>query len=245
MSPLRRTILALAIVLATPPALGQSVTGTHGLLTIPTARMHPDGTLVVGGGFVDQAFSTYMDGRTDYAPLYGSITFLPSVELGFRFSRALDTGQPQAVGDRMFLVRVRLVEEGDAWPAVAVGAHDFLRSSGSQTNFFNALYAVASKRLEPRGALGSVVPEVDLHLGWGTDIIEASGYQFVGPFGGATLTLLQSDSGVVSRLGLLAEYDGRTVSVGPRLALRERLVLTVGIQGLEAPVAGLALQTEL
>ncbi len=234
---------ALAAVLAVPPALGQSVTGTAGLLTIPTARMHPDGTLVVGTGFVDRAFSTYTDGRFDYAPLYASITFLPSVELGFRFSRALDSG-PQALGDRMFLVRVRLLEERGARPAVAVGAHDFLRSSESQTNFFNALYAVASKRFAPGGAVGQVVPAVDLHLGWGTDVVEASGYQFVGPFGGAALTFFEGD-GLFRRLDVLAEYDGRTVSVGSRVGVVGGLVLTAGLQGAKAPVVGAAVTATL
>ena len=245
MSGLRGLALALAVALGAPPAPGQSVTGTHGLLTVPTARMHPDGTLVVGAGFVDRAFSTYGGGRDDYAPLYASVTFLPSVELGFRFSRALDSGSPEALGDRMFLARVRVLEERGALPALAVGAHDFLRSSGNPTTFFHALYAVASKRLEPGGGLGRAVPEVDLHLGWGTDAVDAGGYQFVGPFGGAAVALVADGAGPVRRLELLAEYDGRTVSVGPRLDVLGRLVLTLGVQGLEAPVGGVALTTRL
>ncbi len=235
---LRGTVLALAVALGALPALGQSVTGTQGLLTIPTARMHPDGTLVVGAGYVDKAFSTYGGGENDYVPIYASVTVLPSVEIGFRFSRALDTG-PVALGDRMFLVRVRLLEERGLLPAVAVGAHDFLRSSENATNFFHALYAVASKRVEPSGAVGRVLPSLDLHLGWGTDIVDAPGYQFVGPFGGASVTLLQGE-GMLRQLDLMAEYDGRTVSVGPRVNVGGLLALTAGLQGLKAPVLGVA-----
>lgn len=243
MTGVRRTVGALAVVLWALPALGQSVTGTQGLLTVPTARMHPDGTLVVGVGYVDKAFSTYQSGEFDYAPLYASVTALPSVEIGFRFSRALHSG-PEALGDRMFIIRVRLLEECGSLPAVAVGAHDFLRSSENETNFFHALYAVASKRLEPPGAIGRVTPGIDLHFGWGTDIVNAPGYQFVGPFGGASVTFLQGD-GVVRQLDLLAEYDGRTVSVGPRVNVGGLLVLTAGVQGLEAPVLGVAATASL
>lgn len=254
MSRLRGTVVALAVALGgalgAPPALGQSVTGTQGLLTIPTARMHPDGTLVAGAGYVDRAFSTYQGGTqlgegADYVPIYASVTFLPSVELGFRFSRAVRTDTPQALGDRMFLVRVRLLEERGVLPAVAIGAHDFLRSSENPTNFFHALYGVASKRVELGGALGRAVPAVDLHLGWGTDTVDAPGYQFVGVFGGAAVTLIQDGRGVVRGLDLLAEYDGRTVSVGPRLDLLGAVTLTAGVQGLEVPVLGVAVRSRL
>ena len=230
---------ALAL-LASGPICSQSLTGTEGLLTIPTARMHEDGTLVLGAGYIDRTYSTYQNGRSDYTPLYASVTFLPSVELGFRFSRALGPAGTQALGDRMFLARVRLLEEGASFPAIAVGAHDFLRSSSQRTNFFHALYAVASKRL------GTPVGEsLDVHVGWGTDLIDAPGYQFVGPFGGAALSLLEDEASAIRDLSLLAEYDGRTVAAGVRVRILGGIVLSGGVQGLDAPIFGAAYTASL
>ena len=242
MTPWRAAACALAVALVAAGAAAQSVTGTQGLLSVPTARMHADGTLVIGTGYVDRAYSTHQNGTADYTPLYASLTFLPSVEIGFRFTRALDAPGTQALGDRMFLARVRVLEEGPSWPAVAVGAHDFLRSSSRSTQFFNALYAVASKRVG-LGELSGWTSAVDLHAGWGTDLIDASGHQFVGPFGGVAVEM-SPQGGIVRQIALLAEYDGSTVSVGPRIEVAG-VVLTAGIQGFRVPIAAAAVRVGL
>jgi hypothetical protein len=228
----------IGTVSVTVSGAAQTVTGTNGLVTVPTARMHADGTLALGAGFVNKAYSPYQRGAVDYVPIYASLTIVPSVEVGFRFSRAIDSGEAQALGDRMVLVRVRLVEEGRVLPAVAVGAHDFLRSSGELTNQFNALYAVASKRYVPLIPLAGVVHEVDAHVGFGTDALSAIGRQFVGVFGGASVTAYTSPDGWAQRWELLGEYDGNVVTVGQRLSLCGGLRLTAGVQGLKVPLVG-------
>lgn len=236
--------LALAVLLgaagATASGAAQTVTGTHGLVTVPTARMHPDGTLTLGAGFVDKTFSSYKDGTVDYLPLYASLTILPAVEVGFRFSRATDSGEAEALGDRMFLLRVQLLDERGALPAIAVGAHDFLRSSDRLTNQFNALYAVASKRYAPASPLAGVVHEVDVHLGYGTDVLDAVGRQFVGAFGGAAITAHHDPGGWIQQWELLGEHDGVVATVGQRLSLRGGLRLTAGVQGFKVPLGGVA-----
>lgn len=198
--------------------------------------MSPDGTLTLGAGFVPAAYSDYQDPGLAYTPAYAALTLLPSIEVGFRFSRAVDSGTAEALGDRMVLVRARILPEGAYLPAIAVGAHDFLRSSSAATNFFNALYVVASKRvaLGPRPALSAI----DLHLGYGSDLLGGSGYQFVGPFGGAELTVLDTPGLVVGSVSLLGEYDGRTVTIASRLDTPHGLAFVAGLQGLQAPVFG-------
>ena len=52
-------------------------------------------------------------------------------------------------------------------------------------------------------------------------------------------------TGSRSNAELLAEYDGRTVSVGPRLDLLGAVTLTAGVQGLEVPVLGVAVRSRL
>ena len=241
--PNDRWRVALAVVLVwglASPAGAQSIGGATGLVFAPTARLQADGTLAVGAGYVPETYSDYMEGRA-YTPVYATLAFLPSVEVGFRFSRALGTGQPEALGDRMLFARVRVLEETGALPAVAVGAHDVLRSSSSLTNQFAALYAVASKRVG--GA--AFVESVDLHLGLGTDWIPARVHQFVGPFGGAEIALRDAETGVVRRIQTLVEYDGRSVNVGQRLGLGAGLDVTAAVQGFEAFTVGVVARRTL
>lgn len=226
----------LLTTLAAPYAQSQSIGGATGLVFVPTARTQPDGTLAIGAGYVSAEYSDYLDGAA-YMPIFASVAFLPSVEVGFRFSRAVNTGIPQALGDRMLFARVRILEESGALPALAVGAHDFLRSSSNQTNQFAALYGVASKRVDFR-SLG-FIQNVDLHLGLGTDWIGGEDNQFVGPFGGMALAFVDADTGALRRVDALIEYDSRTVNAGARLGLGSVLDLTAALQGLKAPTVGL------
>ena len=247
----RSTCFALAVLLGAASAFfsaqAQSLTGTQGLITVPTARMHADGTLAIGSGYVSSRHSTYQPTEARparaYVPAYASLTLLPSVEVGFRFSRALDTGTAEALGDRMFLVRVRVLEEGDIVPAVALGAHDFLRSSEQVTAHFSALYVVASKRVVRGGP--AFLRGASVHVGYGSDVFEAKAHQFVGLFGGLDVPLFQSDGGIVRNWRVLAEYDGETVTVGQRLGLGPGVNLTAGLQGFDAPIVGATWETTL
>ena len=236
-----RVALAVVFVLgvASSPA-AQSIGGPTGLVLVPTARLQTDGTLAVGAGYVPETYSDYLEGRA-YTPVYATLAFLPSVEVGFRFSRAVGTGTPQALGDRMLFARVRVLEERGALPAVAVGAHDFLRSSSNLTNQFASLYAVASKRV---GGL-AFVESVDLHAGLGTDWIPAKVRQFVGPFGGAEIAFLDADAGVVRRVQTLVEYDGRSVNVGQRLGLGAGIDVTAAVQNFDAFTIGVVARRTL
>lgn len=227
-------VLGLCAFVLAQPASAQSVTGTNGLVMTPTARMHPDGTLVLGGGFVDKRYSGYFAGAYHYSPFYLSVTYLPFLEVGLRLSRA-HSGQPEALGDRMLVVRARVLKEGDWWPSVAVGAHDFLRSSDRQTSNFNALYAVASKAVPLPAFAQRWGVSLDAHLGYGTDRLPAKSYEFVGPFGGVSATAFEGD-GVVSGWTLMAEYDGRAGTIGQRLSLFDRVDVTAALKGLRAPV---------
>ena len=241
--PNDRWRLALAVVLVlglASASAAQSIGGPTGLVLVPTARLQADGTLAVGAGYVPEAYSDYLEGSA-YTPAFATLAFLPSVEVGFRFSRALGTGRPEALGDRMLFARVRVLKETGSLPAVAIGAHDFLRSSSSLTNQFAALYAVASKRV---GGV-AFVESVDLHAGLGTDWIPAKVRQFVGPFGGAEISFLDADTGVVRRLQTLVEYDGRSVNVGQRLGLGAGIDLTAAVQNFDAVTVGVVARRTL
>lgn len=228
---LRSAYVALGLLyfcLGAVQVVGQIV-GTTSLITIPVADMPPDGTLVLGGGFVDGQYSDYLGGRVDYTPVFATVGFLPFLELSFRFSRPVDLDDRERLGDRMVSARLRLLSEKEHRPAIVVGIHDFL--TVEERNYFNALYIVYSKGFH------FVVP-ISLHLGYGSDVMNALAYQFVGVFGGIAAT-------VVPHGELLLEYDAERINAGIRYELSDRFRAVLALQGLDRIVAGASVILQL
>lgn len=223
---IERGLLMPCLLMVPMICSAQSLTGTTGLLSIPVAHLPSDGTVSVSAGFVNKKYSDYVGGTLHYVPYGGSVVFLPFLELGFRFSRAISE-QPQALGDRSVSARVQLLKEGPRRPALLVGAHDFMHSTQSQTSKrFAALYVVASKSLKVHPAL----PPLALHAGYGTDWIPAHSRQFVGLFGGISIF-------PAKYLELMLEYDGEIVSVGQRVRLFDHVHLLIGLQNFDVVAA--------
>ena len=89
-----RKIVVLAFFLfigfVSPTAIrAQSLSGTTGLVTIPTARMQEDGTLIFGTSYFDKRDQQYMEGKNDYVVAYVNLTFLPFLELVYRVNKPL------------------------------------------------------------------------------------------------------------------------------------------------------------
>ncbi len=213
-----RAILLLTLVLAllshSQNGSAQSLTGTSGLITIPTAEILKDGEVSFGANFINKEYFAY--GFNNYHGLsnFATIGYLPFLEISFRLTRRLDYPEPQAIGDRMISVRLRPLKESRFFPALVLGAHDFARVTGTAipTNNFNALYLSASKGF----GLRHVIHRVDFHLGYGTDRIEALDHQFVGPFGGISISPRPF-------LRFMLEHDAEKLNCGLRISILDHI----------------------
>jgi hypothetical protein len=164
-------------LLAEPALNGQS-----GLVSMPDARVAPDGTFRLGVSHADP----YLTG-------WSSISFTPRLELSARLTRinavpGFTNEFQDSYGDykdKTFDAKFVLLEEGVLSPAVAVGVQDFLG-----TRIFGAEYVVASKRLG----------DFDATLGFGRNRID-------GVFGGVRYRPPQYPA-----LSLVAEYDANDYS---------------------------------
>ena len=125
------------------PATGSDYGGV-GLLEMRNARFRPDGTLEAGMSLRHQRRFWFLNFQA-----------LPWLETSFRLGERLNgtTGAGMTT-DRSFDVKIRLVEEDDLLPAVAIGLQDFIG-----TGIYSGEYVVASKRFGPL--------DVTLGLGWG------------------------------------------------------------------------------
>lgn len=207
-----RIAAAALLLLGHPgPLAAQSLTGTSGLVSVPTASMPADGTVSLGVNLLDHRYHGYAQEKQqghDMIVQFASVGFLPFAEVGLRLSRGVDVPQ-QAIGDRMVSVRLRVLKEGARAPAVVVGVHDIMG-----TRYFHAEYVAASKHVAtPLGTVG-------VHAGYGGDFssVQARSRQFVGGFGGIS---------VAPRpwLTLMAEHDAERVNAGVRLRVWRMNVL--------------------
>ena len=143
-------LLALALLAAPPARAADEVPATAsnyggvGLMETRNARFRPDGTLEAGTSLRHQRRFHFL-----------SFQALPWLEATFRLAERLDgTTGAGMTNDRAFDVKIRLVEESDWRPAVAIGLQDFIG-----TGLYSGEYVVASKRF---GRL-----DATLGLGWG------------------------------------------------------------------------------
>lgn len=140
------------------PTRAQSGTswGGVGLIEMRDARFRPDGTLEAGLSLRRQ--------RRNYFLNFQALRWL---ETTFRFTERLNaTTGTGTTTDRSFDVKVRLVEEDDWRPAVAIGLQDLMG-----TGIYSGEYIVASKRWYDL--------DFSLGLGWGR---LGTGNDFANPF---------------------------------------------------------------
>jgi membrane-associated phospholipid phosphatase len=148
-------LLAGSAARADEPVALPSSTGQTGLISMPDARMAPDGTWRTGYSFL-----------RPYHALWSSLTAMPWLEGSFRFTRIQGVeafpGRPGAdygdYRDKSFDLKLRVLPERGWLPQIALGGQD----TGGGTGIFSAYYAVASKQLG----------DFDVTLGWGSGRIE-------------------------------------------------------------------------
>ena len=182
-----------------------SLNGTSGILMTPTADIAADRALAAGVSFVDKKWAVDYRDIFDNVAYFATVGYLPRLEVSMRvtvFPRSsFSVEDPErSEKDRMFSLKVLALKERCHWPALALGSEDL-----TGTKRFNTLFAVASKGLS-LGRAGTI----RLHLGYGSDRIEAKNHPLDGVFGGLAKALWKGGE-------LLAEYDTDKVNVGLRV----------------------------
>tara|TARA_Y100001970_G_scaffold61075_1_gene77957 strand:- start:71885 stop:74152 length:2268 start_codon:yes stop_codon:yes gene_type:complete len=125
----------------------QNTWGGIGLIQNPTARFSKDGEFTFG-----------ISSESPYNRMYSTIQFFPWMEAGLRYTEATYTpynfGNSQTWKDKGFDLKLKLLDEQDHLPALAIGALDL-----GGTGFYSSEYIVMSKMLRN--------VDLTLGLGWG------------------------------------------------------------------------------
>ncbi|MCX6276671.1 MAG: YjbH domain-containing protein [Bacteroidetes bacterium] len=221
--PLKLLVFVASIIWCLPlPINGQSSSGIPGYIRIPTATLNRDGTFYIGTSFLPKQHLEYTFFQYDVATAFVSLTFLPFVEVDFRFTRQLNLpSYSNHVSDRMPSIRVRLFKERKWMPSIVVGVHDFLTSIESgDARHFQSSYLVITK--------GLFIPPAELTveatMGFGADWLVSRNYELTGFFGGICLNWKK-----VKWINLMADYDSEVISLGLEAICFSHLFIKGGI----------------
>lgn len=251
-------ILLLCFELCIANMNAQFTNGVTGLLHMPNAEMQKDGTVVIGGNFLNKhnlpsenwwGYNTY-----NY---FINITFFSRVEVAYicTLVQGKKNGYHWPVftygrfvnQDRHFAGRLQAVKEGEWWkhmPSIVLGVNDptsgangfdftEFETSGSQNGFFNRWYIAMTKHFNiPYGELG-------VHVTYLYN--KRTDYPLNGPAFGINFR-----PHLHKNLNLIAEYDAKTINVGATYALwADHFNLLVELQEGKYISAGLVYKVNL
>ena len=230
---INKKILVTLLFALGSTSYGQSVTGTSGLIHIPSARMLEDGQLVLGGGYIPKHYF-YRMGVNENPGLTTYITYqiLPFVELMFRYTHELNVfvnTATQYFPDRMVSVRFKLLEEKKYIPAIVLGAHDFskltgLSSASSLNSMYTATYFVTSKKIYFKGL------SADTSFGYAFDFLSLKTKDYRGIFYGIELKSNNYDF-----ISLIIENNSKNFNTGFRLSPFRKFNIIVGLWDFKKP----------
>ncbi|MDZ7722021.1 MAG: YjbH domain-containing protein [candidate division KSB1 bacterium] len=196
-----------------------SVYGYSGLFVTPTATIMPDGQMRIGVSRMPRIDHVPM-GYKERTMVFGALSYLPFME-GLLGVVSPDQ-HPAGMGTRTLALRMRLLRQSRLWPAIAIGAQDFVGGKaldvsikGSQ--LFAATYVVLTKDEKLPGWLGRT--PLTWNIGYGTDWLDANTHHLVGLWGGVSLQPMQP-------VRVVAEYDGRHTNLAAKLDLFSHLQVT-------------------
>ncbi len=213
----------------------QSLTGTTGYYNIPSAEIYNDKSMFVGSNLLNKDYKKW--GNPDYHAMdfFVTTTYLPFVELSIRFTRMIDLPKEayeSTNGDRMASARFRLLKERKYFPAVVFGLQNFFTTlQSSDASHFNSTYLVVTKNFK----LPKVFQNIGVTAGYGSEILSAADYQFIGLFGGIKITPQNLEF-----MELMLEYDADKWNIGTRITVLKHLVFLAGLEGFDAFSGGLS-----
>lgn len=225
-------LLSLAFLSIVLWGRAQPTAGTIGLLNIPTAEIHKDGTFVIGTNYLPEAFtpSSFSYPTGNY---YFNLTFLPFLDVTYRLTLLkLESGKYNQ--DRSFGLRIRLSKEQEYLPAFVIGGNDIYTSSpGKRSNqYFGSMYGVVSKTLYWKGY------KIGFTTGLGLKAFRNN--ELKGLFYGISIS-----PDYFKQVSLHAEYDTHHINFGGSAILFGHLYFNVFLNNYRNLMGGLAYKINL
>ena len=208
---------------------GQSLSGTSGILNVPSARILNDGNLTLGFSYIPKPyFQRYEVNVNPGLTSYLTFAILPYVEIMFRYTHELNLKVNEKTlyfPDRMFSFRMRIIDEKKYLPATLIGIHDLSKLFGTsqyKTNsHYSVPYIVFSKNIFFKKK------SIDVSIGYAFDFMSINAKELKNIFFGLQ-TKFYSDN-----IFLLMEHDSKHYNIGIRGYFFKRLNLSIGLRDLK------------
>jgi len=204
----------LILCLVTIRAASQPVSGTTGLLNIPTADMQNDGTIMSGANFLPP---TLTPATWDYNTwnYYVNITFLPFIELSYRMTLfKLNESKTFNNQDRSIAARLRILKEKKNLPSIVFGVNDLFASDIKITGsrYFSNLYIVGTKTFSFDGH------QIKATAGYKKELTTQESLT-------GFLAGISYSPSFLNNLKFMADYDSNVFNIGAGLLLFNHLYL--------------------
>lgn len=247
-----KRILLIALLLISLTATAQQYTGLNGLIHVPSAEMDPAGEARIGGHFMngefmpDQKTWYYHGKRYNTGDFYLSLTPFKWVEIGYTITlmkhEAAYEGDRDGDWrkDRYFSIKFLPLQEGKYWPAVAIGANDFLSSDTFKTyssrksnNFWGNFFLAMTKHFCFGG--NELAPTLVYR-----HFVRDFNHRWNGVVGGLTYR-----PSFARNWRAIVEWTGCDVNFGIDCCLWKHLLLQASLQGGKYPSAGICYMVNL
>lgn len=214
-----KTISVIFFVIAViwmQPAYAQSINGQNGYFYIPNGEIAADGTITFGSFYLNSNYTPYKSENAIWN-YYVNLAFMPFLEVHVKFSNGI--GTDDALGDRTLGFKIRITKEDNdgLLPGIAIGIVDLIHTLEQRSNKYASTFLAATKNIE----LNSIVNNISLTLGYGTEWLKGKYYQYIGLWGGAEV-------GIFNRVGIIAEYDGTHAHTAVRINIYKGFNLMAG-----------------
>lgn len=248
----RHFFLSIAILtLAMIPLAGkaQQYTGISGLLHVPSADMHHEGDACIGIHYLNKNMLPdvgflYNNEKYNTFDYYLSITPYSWIELSYVCTKRMDMVDGEPVykrKDRNFSMKIRPLQEGKYWPAIAIGCNDVASSVASIITsnndnvqlYFQNYYLATTKHFD----LGGNELGVTLAYRYYTRDYNA---KWNGIVGGVTFR-----PSFFPQARAIAEWTGNEFQIGIDALLFRHIFIQASLKDFKYPCVGLCFQTNL
>ena len=245
---MKRIALVTAFLFTLPFAgRAQQFLGTSGLLHVPSAEMHHEGDAFLGIHYLDKHMTPdtgfmYLGEKYNTFDYYVSLTPFKWVEVSYvcvERAHSMSHGEITKWGkDRSASFKVRPLEEGRYWPALAIGCNDFATSVFKKNRtdvqlYFMNVYLAATKHFTFGGnELGVTVAYRHYLRGYNA--------KWNGLVGGVTFR-----PAFFPQARAIVEYTGNEFLVGLDALLWRHLRLQASLKDFKYPNFGLCFQLNL
>ena len=226
-----RKLVVIVFLVVSGLVSGQSVTGTSGLIHIPSARMLEDGQLVIGAAFIPKPYFQRYERRLNPGlNTYVTYALFPFMEVMFRYTHELNvpvTMETEYFPDRMLGFRARLLSEKKYLPAIVLGLQDASAIIGDTClicSNYSATYFVGSKNIKTEFG------DFDISLGYAFNFLELKSKDYKGIFGGISFS-----PNFYNNASILFEHNSKGINTGISMIFLSRFNLMFGLWNLDKP----------